>query len=174
MQICNTKKNIRMKELGKDFDRGETIVDIGAYVLMPNHFHILAKEKIEGGISLYMLKLLTAYSMYFNKKYERTGALYEGTFKSSHAGTDEYLKYLYAYIHLNPAKLINKNWREVRAKSVNQLLKFVMEYKYSSIADYVDEKTKNERKIIEPTDFPLYFNDFSAHKGELFGWLSLN
>ena len=173
MQICNTKKNIRIKEIEKKFDREKTIVDIGAYVLMPNHFHILAKEKIENGISLYMLKLSTAYSMYFNKKYKRTGKLYEGTFKSSHVDTDEYLKYLYAYIHLNPAKLINKNWREVQAKAVNQLLKFVMEYKYSSLQEYENEKIHNERKIVESANFPLYFKDFLEHKNELFGWLSL-
>ena len=112
MYMCNTEKPIRIKALGEDFDRGETIVDIGSYCLMPNHIHILVYEKIEKGISIYMLKLLTAYSMYFNLKYKRTGRLYESTFKSSHAGDDRYLKYLYAYIHLNPAKLIEKNWKE--------------------------------------------------------------
>jgi len=172
MYLCNTKKSIRIKKIKKEFERGETVVDIGAYVLMSNHFHILVKEKIENGTSLFMLKLLTAYSMYFNKKYKRTGRLFEGTFKSSHASTEIYLKYLYSYIHLNPAKIINKNWKEVQAKSVNELLKFVSEYKYSSLQEYSNQKTQTERKILEIGNFPPYFKSFLDHKNELFGWLS--
>src|SRR3989344_9515860 len=64
MYICNTFKSIELRNIGRNFDRGEGIVSIGAYCLMPNHFHILVREKIEGGISKYMLKLMTAYSMY--------------------------------------------------------------------------------------------------------------
>src|SRR3989344_2913843 len=81
MYICNTTKSIELRNISENFERGETIIDIGAYGLMPNHFHILVHEKIDGGISKYMLKLMTSYSMYFNKKYERTGKLYEGVFK---------------------------------------------------------------------------------------------
>ena len=81
MYICNTQKSIVLREIDELFDRGEAIIEIGAYCLMPNHFHILVREKIENGISTYMRKLLTAYSMYFNKKYKRSGKLYEGVFK---------------------------------------------------------------------------------------------
>jgi len=75
MYICNTEKSIILRDIGKFFDRGETIVNIGAFCLIPNHFHILVREKMEDDISTYMCKLLTGYSMYFNKKYERTGKL---------------------------------------------------------------------------------------------------
>src|SRR3989344_7070503 len=66
-------------------DRGETLVDIAAYCLMPNHFHLLLREKEEGGVSRFMQKMTTAYTMYFNKRYDRTGALLQGKFKSQHA-----------------------------------------------------------------------------------------
>ena len=56
----------------------ENLVEIGCYCLMPNHFHLLIREKEENGISLFMKKLLTGYSMYFNIKYQRTGKLFEG------------------------------------------------------------------------------------------------
>ena len=171
MHICNTKKPIRMKALGEKFERGETIVDIGAYCLMPNHIHVLAYEKSEKGISTYMLKLLTAYSMYFNLKYKRTGRLFESTFKSSHAGDDRYLKYLYAYIHLNPAKLIDKNWKENPTKSLNDLTKFVFEYKYSSLQEYLKTGVGLKRKIINTGPFPAYFKNPIDHKRELFSWL---
>ena len=79
LYLCNSVKNIRLSDYPKvklekllDIKRGETIVDIGAYCLMPNHFHLLIHEKTENGISKFMQKLLTAYTMYFNKKNERT------------------------------------------------------------------------------------------------------
>ena len=173
MYLCNTKKPIRMKSLDEKFERGETIVDIGAYCLMPNHFHILVYEKIEKGISTYMLKLLTAYSMYFNLKYKRTGRLYESTFKSSHADNDLYLKYLYAYIHLNPAKLIDKDWKENPTKPIKDLLQFVFEYNYSSLQEYLKTEVGSKRKIINLSAFPAYFKNSRDHKQELFDWLTL-
>jgi len=173
MHLCNTTKSIRIKGLEENFERGETIIDVGAYCLMPNHFHILAKEKIEGGISKYILKLLTAYSIYFNLKYKRTGRLYESTFKSSHASTDQYLKYLYAYVHLNPAKLIDKNWKDNRVKSVAELWKFVSEYYYSSLQEYSNTDRGLKRNIVNSGVFPEYFKNPKSHKDDLFEWLNL-
>lgn len=170
MHICNTTRNIELRKIGVNFDRGETLVDIGAYCLMPNHFHILVHEKTEGGISKYMLKLMTSYSMYFNKKYERTGKLYEGVFKSIHASSDRYLKYLYSYIHLNPAKLINKNWKENKSKNTKQLLEYVSTYFYSSFQEHANSSFK----IINPHPFPSYFKNINEHKKELFEWLNFS
>ena len=170
MYICNTEKSIELRKIDKNFDRGETIIDIGVFCLMPNHFHILVHEKIENGISAYMRKLLTAYSMYFNKKYKRTGKLYEGVFKSIHANRDTYLKYLYSYIHLNPAKLIDKNWKENKNRNTSRLLEYVFSYPYSSIKEYKG----NKFKIINPSVFPAYFEKLIDHKKELFEWLSFD
>lgn len=100
--LCNSQKPADLKLQGSTLyellqnDRGETLVDICAYCLMPNHFHLLLYEKNEGGISKFMQKLQTAYTMYFNKKNERSGALFQGTYKLSLADTDNYLKYLIA------------------------------------------------------------------------------
>ncbi|MDI6778221.1 MAG: transposase, partial [Patescibacteria group bacterium] len=76
-------------------------VEIIAYCLNPNHFHLLLKQAAESGISEFMRKIGTGYTMYFNKKYERTGALFQGKFKYSRVKTNEYLLYLSAYINLN-------------------------------------------------------------------------
>lgn len=160
-----------MRDIGKDFDRGKTIIDIGAFCLMPNHFHILIREKIQGGVSLYMKKLLTAYSMYFNKKYGRTGRLFENTFKSSHAGNDRYLKYLYAYIHLNPAKLADKNWRIKKGNSA-KILRSVLDYPFSSLQEYLNlEKELFSKNILNPNAFPKYFSKSKDHLNELIDWL---
>jgi len=170
MYICNTEKSITLRGVGEFFDRGATIVDIGVFCLMPNHFHILIHEKVKNGISTYMRKLLTGYSMYFNKKYKRTGKLYEGVFKSIHANKDTYLKYLYSYIHLNPAKIIDKNWRDNKNRNTVNLFKYIFSYPYSSIKEYLDEKFR----IVNPSTFPAYFKNPTDHEKELLEWLNLD
>ena len=85
---------------------GTPLVEIVAYCLMPNHFHLLIREIEEGGISKFMQKLTTGYTMYFNKWHERNGSLFQGRFKATHVADDRYLRYLISYIHLNPIKLI--------------------------------------------------------------------
>jgi len=170
MYICNTVKSLELRKIGEHFDREEQLVDIGAYCLMPNHFHILITEKTDGGISKYMLKFMTAYTMYFNKKYKRTGKLCEGVFKSTHVHNDNYLRYLYSYIHLNPAKLVDKNWKENKSKNTTELLEYIFDYQYSSIEEY----TNNKFRILNPTPFPGYFKKIKDHKRELFEWLNFN
>ena len=128
MFLSNGKENFKMCSVGNEiynFDRGEQSVDIGAYCLMPNHFHILLTQTNSGDVSKFMHKLTTGYSMYYNNKYERTGALFEGKFKSEHANNDRYLKYLFSYIHLNPVKLIDANWKEVGIKDKGKTIKFL-------------------------------------------------
>ena len=62
-------KYLNKEESIYDFERGRKLVQIGAYCLMPNHFHILITQVSEDGISKFMQKLSTAYAMYYNKKY---------------------------------------------------------------------------------------------------------
>ncbi|MDP4033973.1 MAG: hypothetical protein Q8P60_14180, partial [Pseudorhodobacter sp.] len=106
---------------------------------------------------------------YFNKKYERTGILFQGRFKSEHASTDKFLKYLYAYIHLNPAKLKESKWRELKNYNSKELLDFIKQYPYSSLYEYINNKIK----IINPTSFPNYFPKAENHINDLFEWLSI-
>lgn len=185
LYLCNSNKNIRFREDivdqkidAFDFDRGEPIVSIGAWVLMPNHFHLYItisprSDLGEEGISVFMKKLCTAYSMYFNKKHERTGTLFEGKFKSTHVDYDEYAKYIFSYIHLNPVKLIEPNWKEVGIKSDMNVLNFLNNYKWSSYSDYRGISRK-ENKILSREDFPEYFTSLEIFKEEIFDWLKLN
>lgn len=159
LYIANSDRPLHIKDFGiiNPFEeifkkeRGEPLVNIGAYCLMPNHFHLLITPLVEGGISKFMLKLQTGYSMYFNKKNDRVGALFQGTFKSRHIDNDEYLRYIYAYIHLNPAKLKNSEWKTQPKNFLKQLKKFIIEYPYSSLKDYLLE----DHKIISSKLFPI-------------------
>jgi putative transposase len=82
-------------------------IELLAYCLMPNHFHLLVKQGKKEGISEFMKCLLTKYSIYFNKKYDRVGTLFQGTYKGALIEADEYLIYLSRYIHLNPKAITN-------------------------------------------------------------------
>ena len=155
-----------------DIDKKDSLVDIGVYCLMPNHFHILLKEKTENGISKFMKKLSTGYSMYFNKRYERTGSLFQGIFKSVHMDSDEYLKYLFAYIHLNPVKLIDPIWKENGIKDKNTTNSFLKGYSYSSYFDYGNIGNRPETKIINKNAFPEYFSMVKDFEGYINDWLS--
>ena len=175
--LCNSKLKINFRDVidaTKNifiFEREETLVDIGAFCLMPNHFHLLIREKEDGNISLFMKKLLTAYVMYFNKKYERTGSLFEGKFKAEHAGEDNYLKYLFSYIHLNPVKLIDPKWMTEGIKDKSKAQKYALGYKYSSYACLADED-KKWVKILNTQSFPKYFLNPAYYKREIFEWLN--
>lgn len=154
-----------------DIERGETLVDIIAYCLMPNHFHLLIREKKEGGIAKFLGKLSTGYSMYFNGKNERTGALFEGRFKAKHADSDEYLKYLIAYIHLNPVKIIDPAWKESGISDRLAAQEYLRTYGWSSYPEY-QGIMRLESKMINREAGPEYFvtaKDFDDYVND---WLS--
>lgn len=153
--------------------RGKPIVSIGSWCLMPNHFHILLKEITEGGISLFMQKLLTGYSMYFNTKYHRKGVLFEGRFKAKHLDSDQYLKYQYTYIHLNPIGIIDKGWKKKEISNKEKAKKFLKEYKYSSYKDYVGEK-REENAILNKEAFPEYFFTSTDFEDMILEWINFD
>ncbi len=139
---------------------------------MPNHFHIVVREKTDGGISKFMQKVTTGYTMYFNKKYERTGSLFEGTFKAQHAADDEYLRYLLTYVHLNPVKLWDPDWKTNGIRDLVKTMQDLDEYKYSSYKEYVG-KFRPESSILNRTVLPEYFNLPRDFKSELMDWLTI-
>lgn len=175
---CNSFHNFNMylitRGTEKDpflFERGGQRVAIGAYTLMPNHFHILIKETQEKGVSAFIQKLCTAYSLYYNKKYKRTGGLFEGKFKAEHIDNDVYLKYIFSYIHLNSIKLIQKDWKEVGIKNKEEALKYLSTYEYSSYTDYLGN-TRKYSQILERSEFPDYFPDQKSFEQEIVSWIS--
>ncbi|MEK7140879.1 MAG: hypothetical protein AAB815_03790, partial [Patescibacteria group bacterium] len=122
------------------------------------------------GISKFMQKLSTAYVMYFNKKYKRTGGLFEGKFKSQHLHNDKYLKYIFSYIHLNPVKLLQKDWKEAGLRNKTQTFRFLDSYHYSSCQDYLGVSRKYNI-LLTRSVFPAYFPSVSTFKKEILEWL---
>lgn len=173
---CNSTLPFKIDNLPKEstlfeVQRGDSLVHIGAYCLMPNHFHLLITECIDGGISKFMQKLTTAYVMYYNKKYKRTGGLFEGKFKAEHAATDRYLKYLFSYIHLNPIKLIDPNWREQGIRDKKIALDYLKNYSHSSYSDY-QGVIRSQNVVIKKSSFPEYFPLPRDFQKEILDWIS--
>lgn len=79
-------------------------IELLAFCLMPNHFHLLIKQNSSKIMKQFMQSLCTRYSMYFNKKYKREGSLFQGIYKAILVTDEPYLLHLSRYIHLNPLK----------------------------------------------------------------------
>jgi putative transposase len=156
-----------------DENVGKKISAVGAYVLMPNHFHLLLKETKEGGITEFLRKLTTGYTMYFNKKYERVGPLFQGAFKAEHVDNDEYLKYLFSYIHLNPAKTVDIGWDKKQIVDRVKAKAHLRTFPYSSYPDLIGQK-RPESGILIPKEFPGYFDGRMEFEDFIDEWIRYN
>lgn len=116
------------------------LVDILCFSLMSNHYHLLIKQVAENGISLFMHRLGTAYTNFFNIKYERGGSLFQGPYKIRLVNSERYLAYLSKYIHLNPLEIIEPDWQTSGAKDRKRANDFLDNYKWSSYLDYIGIK----------------------------------
>ena len=117
----------------------DMLVEIVAFCLMPNHFHLLLRQLHTNGIVKFMQKLGTGYTMYFNKKYQRVGSLFQGRFKAVTIKTHEHFLYLPHYIHLNPITMMQKPLKN-NARAIQQKLNFLKSYRWSSYRDFIGEK----------------------------------
>jgi putative transposase len=126
------EKSLREKKHGSSTPFGgielpvPELVEIIAYCLNPNHYHLILKQNSGKRIQKFMQKIGTGYTNYFNKKYKRSGALFQGRFKSIHVDSNEYLLYLSAYVNRN---------NFIHGYGNNE-----SEWKYCSVLDYLGKR----------------------------------
>lgn len=101
----------------------DRFVELVAFALMPNHFHLLLRETEEGGIANYMHRVAHGYAKYFGLRHKQTGHVFEGSYKARRVKNDRQLLYLSAYIHRNPRTL--PSWHNKES-----------EYPWSSLQDF--------------------------------------
>jgi REP element-mobilizing transposase RayT len=102
LQRCFGLEQLKSQE-GKLFPWFGDRIQLNAFCLMPNHFHLLLHQgEDSSSLSQAMQSLATTYSMYFNAKYARRGSLFESVFKASPILNEPYLTHITRYIHLNP------------------------------------------------------------------------
>jgi len=145
------------------------LVEIIAFCLMPNHYHLLLRQKQKGGIVKFMQKFGTGYTMYFNKRYDRNGVLFQGKFKSILVDEEKYLLTLLNYIHLNPVDMLEYDWKEKGIKNWQKVHTFLEKYRWSSYQDYIG--IKNFPSIIDQRPVIPYFHEPSNYRDSMIQWL---
>jgi putative transposase len=123
--------DVESRFLKKEKEPRKLLVEILVFTLMPNHFHLLLRQKLENGIVKFMQKLGTGYTNYFNKKYERVGGLFQGRFKAVLVSQDTHFIHLPHYLHTNPLEL---NYGSSTS------IDFLSNYRWSSFPDYIGKK----------------------------------
>lgn len=144
-----------MKKVGQEFqkiskgtnrapssaDSRDKLVEVLAFCIMPNHFHLLLRQLKDGGIIKFMQKLGGGYGGYFNRKYNRQGHVIQRSFTAVHVENEDQLKIVFVYIHTNPISLIEPEWKEKGIKNPERAIKFLEnEYRWSSYFDYIGKK----------------------------------
>lgn len=117
----------------------EMLVEIIAFVLMPNHYHLIVRPLVEGGVSLFMKKLSNSYTGYFNDKYARKGmgALFQSAFKAVRVDGDGQFLHLVEYLFSNPVEIIEPEWKDRGTQDFKKAIEFVNNYKWSSYYDSI-------------------------------------
>lgn len=134
--FCVNKELNDIASRTSDKKQRELLVDVHAFCLMPNHYHLLLTERVDGGISKFMKKVNMGYAKYFNQKYDRRGTLFEGRYKSILVENDAHFIHLPYYIHLNPLDLIMPEWRKNKIYDYKKAIQFLENYRWSSFIDY--------------------------------------
>jgi len=179
LNVCNdTKPIFNSTQSIKRGNRGLTsigdgrdkIVSVVCFCLMPNHFHLLLKQRKPKGIPLFLQKIGTGYAMYFNQKNKRSGSLFQGTYKSVHIDDNQYLTHLSRYIHLNPAELREPNWKGRGVKKHSEIEKFIKNYPWSSYADYIGHPTFHD--IVDKELFSELYKIPGEYERFIASWLA--
>src|SRR3989344_2005241 len=167
LYIPLSSRKPQIPEVGlPEFHKRKLLVDILSFCLMPNHFHLMLHQRTDNGITEFMRKLGTGYTNFFNKKYERVGALFQGKYKAIHISKDHHLLYLPYYIHLNPLDMISHTWRDGTIKNIKQAETYLGAYRWSSYLDYTGKK--NFPSVIEKNFLVTLLGSPEDYKKDMF------
>jgi len=140
-------------------------IELLAFCLMPNHIHLLVKQKNKDSIIKFTRSLFTRYSMYFNKKNKRVGALFQGSYKATNVANKDYLLDITRYIHRNPIKL-TKNLSDYYSSYAHYLNQFNIPWvKKREVLDYFNDSSFMKHNNV--TSYKQFIEDFKYQNEEL-------
>lgn len=145
------------------------LVELMAFCLMPNHFHLMARQLGDNGITEFMRKLGGGYTNYFNLKYHRTGSLMQGKYKFALIKNEAHFIHLPYYIHLNPLDMAAPEWREKKIENYRKAMKFLENYRWSSFQDYIGKK--NFPSVTQREFLTEFFDSPQNYKVTIERWL---
>ena len=108
------------------------LVDIIAYCLLDNHFHLFVRQKIERGVEQFLRKLLGGYTRYFNLVHDRKGVLLQSSSKIILVNHEAHFEHISRYIILNSLDKIDREWREHGVRDILKIKKELIRYPHSS------------------------------------------
>lgn len=147
LYIANCSQPFVLRDFGDsnifEIERKDRLVNIVAYCLMPNHFHIALaqdEQRCHLCITKFMRKLCTAYAVYYNLKYAHSGTIWQGACKNKSSPDPLYLDTLISYIHLNPfTSSQDDSQGSVKKEFLEEAWEHCRNYEYSSLKDYSGE-----------------------------------
>ena len=161
--------DVGRRYIGGEREPRKLLVNIHAFCLMPNHYHMLLSPIVENGISLFIKKFNGGFAKYFNERYKRNGALFQGRYKRILVKDESHFVHLPYYIHLNPLDLKFPEWRNRKMKNTGAAVKFLEAYRWSSHIDYLGEKNFPS---VTQRDFLLkIFSGSMGYKSKIENWL---
>ncbi len=136
------------------------LVEIEAYSLLPNHFHLLIEQKEDGGLSEFLKRISGGYTSYFNEKYERTGTLFQGRYKKVHVATNEQYQYLFSYVNENhfvhgfnmERELYHSSSLHYQKIGHSKIITSLVDYFFSEskqLAESIYTKRKTQKDLLE-------------------------
>jgi len=156
--------------LGANNDKRESLVDLLAFCLMPNHYHLLIRPIFDDGLSKFVQKMNHGYAQYFNRKNNRQGTLFESRYKIVPIISEAHFTHIPYYIHFNPLDLIGSGWRKNEIGDMNTELRFIDSYRWSSHLDY--SGTRNFPSVTSREFLLNRFGDPDGYKKSVRDWLS--
>ncbi|OGK45561.1 hypothetical protein A3I50_03535 [Candidatus Roizmanbacteria bacterium RIFCSPLOWO2_02_FULL_37_9] len=148
LRFSNFKKlpeELRKPYAKKINDKRSFRISILAYCIMPTHYHFLLRQNQNTGISRFVSQIQNSFTRYFNRKHERSGPIFLQTFKSKPIISEEQLKHISRYVHLNPY-----------SGRIITLIEDVREYPWSSFSDYI---SLSKAKLSEPENVLSFFKN---------------
>lgn len=116
------------------------LVDILCWAVIPNHCHILVREKTNRGASNFSKKVFGGHTKYMNEKYKRSGVLFQGRSKIIRVERDPHFFYLPFYIMANLIESIEPKWKERGIKNIKKVINFLENSRWSSFPDMVGKE----------------------------------
>jgi len=123
-------------------------VNIHAFILLDNHFHLILEELIENGVAKFMQKLGTGMTNRFNKRHKETGRLFQGAYKARLIDDENYFRHLFAYLHIKNAFGMYPGGLKRAIANFDAAYDFAIGYQFSSLGHYVLKSDFNMGKLI--------------------------
>lgn len=147
------------------------LVNLGVWAFMPNHYHLFSSPIKDNGLTLFHKKIGIGLANFFNEKYERSGALFQGRYKKVLVDDDTQALQLICYIHANPLDLWKPNWKEkgLIDTEIRLALEFLENYRWSSHLDWWG--IKNFPSLIDVEFMGRFFQSPKEYQDFFIDWL---